>query len=139
MSDESRPAELNALESGLKGLTPAAQLNRDAVMFRAGQESMRPRFRLMTGIAAGLLALLPLQAMFWTRPGPERVVYVQTTTPAPEERPAPVALPRREPRPDQTAYIAVRKRMLEKGVDSLPPTEAPPAPRAVDLKSLLAL
>jgi hypothetical protein len=137
MSDEPRPAELNALENSLRSLNPAPVLNRDQLMFHAGQESMRRSFRILMGVAAGLVALLPLQAMLLPRSGSERVVYV--TAPAPQERPVQLAAPVPPPTNDPAAYFHVRKQVLEKGAESLPPPPAAPAAQRVSLESLLDL
>ncbi len=117
------PSDLRSLEASLASLRPASGgLDRDRLMFLAGQESAR-RSRLrplawpaalaaMTGAAAALLAALLV------RPGPavvERVVYVpapaaQSAPESPQPAPAPVSPPEeRSPgkadSPESSAFV----------------------------------
>src|SRR5207249_654076 len=93
MSEDIHDEGLAELEAALAGLAPRPpDLDRDRLLFRAGQESAGRRGRLwpwatglLAAVAAGLGALLIL------RPDPqpvERVVYVPVKEEAPPVRPA---------------------------------------------------
>jgi hypothetical protein len=93
MSHEPIPPdpELNPIEAALDSLAPArSRIDRDRVMFRAGQATMRPTRpgpRVWMGITAGLTAIaLGEAALLAYRPPPriiERVVVVREPAPAP--------------------------------------------------------
>ncbi|HYT90451.1 MAG TPA: hypothetical protein VEL76_17225 [Gemmataceae bacterium] len=88
MSDPINDPEVARLEAALIGLAPApAQIDRDALLFRAGRDSAsRGRFwpctaALFAVVAGGLVVTLAV------RPAPqiaERVVYVVVPQPAPD-------------------------------------------------------
>jgi hypothetical protein len=127
MSDANTPGELKALESGLRGLVPAVALDRDALMFRAGQESMRRgRWTWPTLAAASWLLTVALGSLLATRAPVEHVVYVEV----PKAEPAPVAAPLPRPAPvvEPSAYLKMRYQVLHDGVDSLPPPPPVPLP-----------
>jgi len=134
--DESLNEDLNALESALKSLAPRrSRLDRDSLIFRAGQASVParpPRFWIAT--AAGLAALaLGEGAMLANRPEPtvvERIVVVQAPAPPIEpekppeiaQAPAPQSPPRPRPMigPGQSAYDRLTWQVLRYGLDGLP-------------------
>jgi hypothetical protein len=127
MSDELTPGEVNALEAALGSLKPQAGLVRDALMFRAGQESMRSgRWTWPTVAAASWVLALGLATLLAVRSPAERVVYVQVErvgsalTAAPTS-PAPAAV-------EPSAYIKVRYQVLHEGAESLPPPPPVPLP-----------
>jgi len=64
MSEPPLSDDLRALETGLKGLTPAATLNRDRLLFEAGRASRRPG--LAWPLAAGAQQAVQLS---WTAEG----------------------------------------------------------------------
>ncbi len=151
MSGEAHDPQLSGLEALLAGLAPLpGRLDRDQLLFRAGQASMTRTSWLLPG-ATTLLALLALGlgvALVW-RPSPsavERVVYVPVQPPAPAaisvpELPAPVDVkPARVQGKDHLAqadYLRLRDQVLRLGVDALPPppaaTAAPPMDKADSL------
>ncbi len=130
MSEFSEP-ELTGLEASLARLRPqVGSLNRDQVLFRAGQASVRrgwvwPAAAMSFGLAAIALALA-----WWAQPGPApevRVVYLSAPA-APAPAP-PAVIPEKEkplPQGPALAYLHLREQLLRLGVDSLP--SLPPLP-----------
>ena len=144
MSDEpfATEAGLNAIESALGSLVPAGgPIDRDAILFRAGQAAARPGAagrRAWQGLAASLaLVALGEAALLAHRPPPtvvERVVVVRVPTPTPSPT---VVIPERavvrepERRPDegmlamgQTAYSRLAGQVMRYGLDGLPASPA---------------
>ncbi len=150
-----RDPELNAVESALGSLTPApVRLDRDRVMFRAGQVRATVRTTATQrwawpAIAASLAAVaLGEGIMLNNRPDPtsrvvERLVVVRE--PAPESPPtpepppetpttAPVVILSQRPEPEHATWslwpsssrydVALRRQVLRFGVEGLP--EPPP-------------
>lgn len=142
MSHEFEP-ELNLapIEAALRSLNPArSAVDRDAIMFQAGRESMRTRWVWPSATAALVLIACGEAAFFTTRPTPEpriieRIVEVPTV-----EYSAPVVILRRnpvstepDPRPERlTAYDNhhLRDQALRFGVEGLP--EPPPPASRID-------
>jgi hypothetical protein len=146
MSQHDHDVSLTTLENALAGLAPLpAALDRDRVMFRAGQASIRrgwawPAATAILGlVAAGLGGVLAL----WRAPAPmERVVYVKVKVPVPQPpspRRAPAALrtvgsaaPETvEPSPSRNGYLQLQYQVLRWGLDglpSLPPARGPEPP-----------
>jgi hypothetical protein len=144
MSEELREPDLAALEAALGALAPAAGgLNRDQLLFRAGQASVRRGWGwpcatgVMTGAAAVLGAILVL------RPAPQGVQathYVLVERPASESS-AVVSDPAAsrgstlppattgEPQHLQTSYFKLQNQVLRWGLDALP---SPPAPATAE-------
>ncbi len=142
MPDQAHDPELAALERKLAALVPASgQLNRDQVMFRAGQASLKragwfwPAVAgAMTLVAAGLGGVLLL------RPQPEtekHIVYVikevpqrlAPRPPSPGHRPPTVSSAQStadEPLYPQTEYYRLENHLLRWGLDGLP--GSPPLP-----------
>ncbi len=135
MSDEPITPDpgLNALESALKALAPArARVDRDRVMFRAGQASVRQAFPGRKGwmTLAASLALVALGegAMLALRPSPrvvEKLIVIRE--PAGHSSPAPVAI--RTPaagsfRSLKTDHERRMWQVLLYGLDGLPATPA---------------
>src|SRR5206468_691136 len=87
--------DLSALAGALRALTPRpATLDRDAVLFRAGQAAAPRRWLWPAATAASAALALTLGLMLVLRPAPrpiERVVYVPVERPAPPAPAAPVA------------------------------------------------
>ncbi len=140
--------ELNAIEAALGSLEPArSRINRDLVMFQAGQASMRPSrlgLRAWNAIAAGLAIIaLGEGVLLAHRPGPqivERMVVIRE--PAAVPAPPPVNPPHEtrlaemlESLPIErslslghTAYERLTSQVLRYGLDGLSasPTLAAP-------------
>jgi hypothetical protein len=144
MSQDSNDPELNAIAASLGSLEPArSRIDRDLVMFRAGQASVRPsrwRRRAWNVIAASLaLVALGEGVLLAHRPPPQivkEVVVVREPAPAPavplvEQSVAemPVSLPSESSHSlGQTAYQRQVAQVLRYGLDGPPasPTVASP-------------
>jgi hypothetical protein len=90
MSTETPDPELTALAASLAALKPAAgRLDRDQLLFRAGQASMRRGHWLWPGATAVLAVLAVTLGLFafWPRP-PQRIEYVLVQPPEPVPAPA---------------------------------------------------
>jgi len=138
MSEEERVnRELEETERLLRDLRPAdAGIDRDALLFRAGQASMRRGHWVWPGIAAGLA--ICLAAALLHRPAPrevDRILYVPAKAPVqtPPATPAVEATPAAPIWPDGTAWTAValrtsylklRQAVVDRGLDGLPPGPA---------------
>ena len=138
--------EMNAIEAALGALVPArSRIDRDLVMFRAGQASVRPSrtgLRAWNAIAASLaLVALGEGVLLAHRLPPqivERVVVIREPAPAlaavvpPIEQSVaevPESLPiERSLSLGQTAYERLTSQVLRYGLDGLPvsPTVASP-------------
>jgi hypothetical protein len=145
MSQPPLSDDLRRLEGRLKGLTPAAALDRDRLLFEAGRASARRGWVWpLTAAAAGLAAVV-LGALLLVqvgRPAAERVVYV----PIPVERPAPVAVPEAPPAeivpgsPEAAPlrrYRQVEEQILRWDLDGLPRAAPPPGPTPASRDELL--
>jgi hypothetical protein len=90
ISDPATPPELTALEDALRDLLPrAASVDRDAVLFRAGQVAGPRRWFWPCATAATSAAAVVLGVLLALRPAPaviERVVYVEKPGPDTRER-----------------------------------------------------
>jgi hypothetical protein len=157
--------ELAGLEAALKGLAPASvHLDRDRLLFRAGQAAVRRRVWLWPSAAAILaLTTVSLAVALALRPAPgvvERTVVVRVPVPAP---PAPPPPPRQQPAPSAPSptpspdredvlareplpegYLRLRDEVLRWGVDALPspppvPAGPPPVTRSTRLLDLSPL
>jgi hypothetical protein len=133
---------LTDLENALKALTPApAALDRDRLMFRAGQTSQAHR-GLLWKCTAGMFASvsLVLVLILALRPAAqERIVYRDRPVPSPEHSPAPK---NHEPPPSSDAvptvapdtavpalaYYRLQQQVNRFGVEALPPVSDPGAP-----------
>jgi hypothetical protein len=144
MSQNPNDPDLNAIAASLRSLEPArSRIDRDLVMFRAGQASVRPsrwRRRAWNAIAASLaLIALGEGVLLAHRPPPQivkEVVVVREPAPAPvvplvepSVAEMPVSLPSESSLSlGQTAYQRQVAQVLRDGLDSLPvsPTVASP-------------
>jgi hypothetical protein len=150
MSEPPHEPELNAVERALAGLAPSAgALDRDALMFAAGQASARPGWGWPCATAGSALAAAVLGAVLLLRPAPDPVVRTITVTvpardagttpPRPPEQPAapdegrPLA-PKASPLPRGTDYLTVRRAVERWGDAGLPtaPLPAEDAPARAD-------
>jgi hypothetical protein len=151
MPEPTHDPDLRALELALGALSPSpGALDRDTVLYHAGQASARrsrawPMATLALGAATAVLG-----AVLLFRPAPqplivERVVFVPVPQSGPEETPpsegvAGMGLEARE-RPE-AGYLHLRRQVLTFGVDALPQSPplsavSPPRPRGTDLDRLL--
>lgn len=138
MPEPTHDDELAALQAALARLAPAPDgINVARLLFRAGQASVpRRTWAWPAATAASALLAATLGAVLVLRPLPppaERIVIVKE--PAPSPQPAVPVSPRV---PDETAsvpaeadqprgdgdYLQLRREVLARGVDALPP----PAP-----------
>jgi len=119
--DPLTPAD-RELAVALGGLKPAATaIDRDRMMFRAGQATAKQGRRGWQGLTAGLVLMLGVSIL--TRPTPsrvERIVYVAQESPAPVHRATWSPPGRRYDRPDiQANYLKLRDDVLKRGLDAL--------------------
>ena len=132
--------ELNAIEAALGSLVPArSRIDRDLVMFRAGQASVRPSrlgLRAWNAIAASLAIIaLGEGVLLAHRPPPQivkEVVVIREPATAPAPLPVvppleqsvvevPESLPiERSLSLGQTAYERLTSQVLRYGLDGLP-------------------
>ncbi len=144
------PENVSALERALAGLAPSiAGLNRDRLMFAAGQSAARRRRRLWpvaTGLMAAVAACLAVALLLRPGPAPE-VRYVRVEVPA-APAPAPAVTEPEPAAPDAapvplpaSAYWRVQQAMLRRGLDvapeaaGAPPTAALPAAEVAPLSA----
>jgi hypothetical protein len=141
MSESVPELNLAALEAALGSLSPVpGRIDRDRLLFQAGQRTMHRRQWLWPGATAALaLVSLTLGGERLIRPQPgavEHVVYVRVEVPAAHETVA--ALPRTPIEaevaaaeeagagPGGTSYLKLEQQVLRWGLDALP--ELPPTP-----------
>jgi hypothetical protein len=148
MSGQDPTPELAALEGQLRLLAPReGSLDRDALLYRAGQASARGGWLWPLTAAVSTLTAVALGVALASHPGPrvvERVVYVPVERPAPEaprdtsvgepispEPARPIALHELPP------HLRLREQLLRWGLDGLgeAPVTSAPAPHARDLLS----
>jgi hypothetical protein len=139
---EAMPPDLNDLAKALQSLVPEApRLDRDRLMFRAGQAQVRrwhwPALALVTSTVAACLGLVLLLKA--PPPPVERIVYVKVVEPAVSPSPPAVPTPpqpavdmdapsnRDDGRPIRLAYHRLQQLVLRVGLDSLPPLPPPAA------------
>jgi hypothetical protein len=146
MSEQAYDAEIAALENALAGLVPVSgKINRDRILFRAGQASMQ-RHRWIWPAATGGMALVAAVlggVLAWgPQPTPEKqiVYFKEAPKPAPRahqwEEPKPALAPSTqaeaiEPAGSQSPYFQMQNQLLRWGLDglpALPPTPAPEQP-----------
>jgi hypothetical protein len=144
MSEETYDAALNALESALAALRPhPGRLDRDHLLFRAGQASARRGWAWPAATAALAAVAASLAGLMLLRPPSvvERVVYVSQTpeprVPSPETLPqpsettgpleySPLAAAASDRAPSRLGNLRLRDLAVEKGVEALPgPLPAP--------------
>jgi len=133
--------KMAALEAALAALVPMpGRLNRDALLFRAGQASVRGRPWLWPAATAALgLAAAALGVLVMVRPAPapvERIVYVAVkeappgpaaSVPAPPP-PALELVVASEPSVGKVpiTYLQLEQQVLRWGLDGVPATPEPP-------------
>ncbi len=141
MSEPNPDRDLTQLEGALAGLKPAAPLDRDRLMYRAGQASVPCRgWAWPATTAASLLLSLTLGVMLLNRAAPEEVVRVipvpiavpvpgppsLPTAPSPSAEPS-LPVTKANPADAPLEYAQMRKEVLRWGVDALasrPPISA---------------
>jgi hypothetical protein len=139
MSEEAHNSDLEQVAGALASLKPvASRINRDRLLFRAGQVTAGRRQRLWIGLSAILaLSTSGLAAVVVAQPGPElveRIVYVNAkpTLPASEstgERPVreeTVDRPAVADMPGHAVHTCfqLEQLVLRSGVDALPAVPA---------------
>jgi hypothetical protein len=131
MSGQAPQSELTALESALRDLAPAGvALDRDALMFRAGQAAAPHRWFWPAATAVSSSAAVVLAVLLACRP----TVHVERIVPGPTDQRAPSS-----PDPEETSVPSqarapkplppnrrLEERLLRWGLDGL--GEAPPLP-----------
>jgi hypothetical protein len=135
------PPELTALETALRDLAPAAAvLDRDALLFRAGQAAAPRRWFWPAATALSSTAAVVLAVLLACRP----TVFVDRVVPVPGEQPAPAG-----PDPFETLVPQVRvplrlppnrqleENLLDAGLDGLGKSPPPPSPSFLPPLSLL--
>jgi hypothetical protein len=150
---------LNAIEAALGSLVPArSRIDRDLVMFRAGQASVRPSRRGLwarNAIAASFAFVALGEGVLLSHRPPPRIVkeVVVVREPAPTSAPVSVAPPLEQKVADvpeslpierslslgQTAYERLTSQVLRYGLDGLPasPTVASPGSGATSSGQML--
>ena len=126
MSENIPDAEVTQLEAALAALAPRpASLDRDRLMFLAGQRAAVRRGWVLPCAAAVLAAAATLLAVLLLYQPPTRIVYVDVPQP---QSPAPSAVAQDVDagQPPSGEYILLRNRVLTAGVDALP--RLPPDP-----------
>jgi hypothetical protein len=129
MSEEQLDPQLTALEQLLGRLQPAAQLDRDRVMYQAGKAEPRLRWLWPASSAVSALAAAVLGILLWRQslvpPVPEpapRVIVVEKLLPAAAPEPPP---PRNTALTDPPAdggafdYFRMRQEVFRMGTDAL--------------------
>src|SRR5947209_5042575 len=121
MSHEPHDPHLTAVEAALAALAPASRLDRDQLLFRAGQASVpRPGWRWPAATGVMTVATLALALAWMLRPSPpvvEHVVTVVVHEPSPSEptpsSPGPVAVMgiAEENEREATDYLKVREQV----------------------------
>jgi hypothetical protein len=155
MSEPLRDPRLAGVEAALAGLKPVpGGLSRDALLFRAGQASVRRGWAWPAATALLAVAVLGLTMALVVRPTPEpERIFVQVPVEVERAPAPPVAEPQTPPAPPPVAaapevrvqpvadnYLRLRQQVLRHGVDSLPnlpPAEA--AARPTPIHELLGL
>jgi hypothetical protein len=135
MSATPHDPELTVLQKSLQGLVPrGAALDRDRLMFRAGQAAARRRFWIWPGLASVAMVACVVLAALWSLrselPAKERIVYIvvpasDSVSPAvvvaPQPpRPAPELSDYEQHVPERTEYRALRDQVVRMGVEALP-------------------
>jgi hypothetical protein len=141
MSEEIREPDLAAVEAALGGLAPAlGNINRDQLLFRAGQASARRGWGWPCATGVMTCAVLILGAVLVRRPAPQGIrethfVRVESVPSGPVTGNLSVAdaSPVRpvktvEAPALQTSYFKLQDQVLRWGLDALP---SPPAPATV--------
>ena len=131
MSEQQLDPELTALEQSLGRLEPASHLDRDRVMFRAGQGTPRLRWLWPASTAATTAAAAVLAFLLWHQsmipPAPEpapRVIVVEKFVPVPApEIPSGTDAVLSLPTPEAATrdYFRLRQEVLRWGTDVLHP------------------
>jgi hypothetical protein len=122
MSEAAHNPEMKAVEAALAALAPRAErLDRDQVMYRAGQAAARPGWTWPVAASLSLVALALLAGYDLSKPTPqavERVVYVRV--PEPVYASPDAGLSGQQISAESGAYLHLRDRVLSYGVDALP-------------------
>jgi hypothetical protein len=151
MSHENLDPKLLALESALAALSPApGRLDRDRLLFRAGQAAAGRRWLWPCATAALAIVSAALGIFVAVRPEPQPVVQV-VYVPFKDSESSPPANAYSTPdgeavalRPEALSYFQLEQLVGRWGVDALPESarsesgdSAPPQPHTMDLRSNL--
>lgn len=157
MSESTSDPKLAALEKSLTALVPVpGRIDRDQLLFRAGQASVRTRSGLWPGTTAFLAVLVcALGTVLALRPAPqpmERIVYKsvpQSETPSEPTRSAIVSSSSRGTVSSigddgnlwvgAGEYLQQRNQAIRWGVESLPPAPSMASSQTLSVESLLGL
>ena len=126
MSHETHDPELASLEAALAALRPAPdQIERDQLLFRAGQAASR-RHWLWPAATAMLALVVAVESgmLLWRPTAPERVEYRQ---PPDMNSIEPEYVPQAAPPED--GYFPLRQLVLRDGVEALSRVRSEPASR----------
>jgi hypothetical protein len=118
------------LAGALNRLRPAmAAIDRDEMMFRAGQRLARRQCRLWQG-AAGLMTVLLAVSVAARLPAPQVAQPLPTPLRTVEPAPAVVAAGEARPRPvlGDAAYLRLQQAVLSEGLDALPAPQVSSTP-----------
>jgi hypothetical protein len=152
---EQNDAELTTLAAALAQMRPRPPaLDRDGLMFRAGQASAPRGWKWPLATVASTLVAIGLGIALLVRPQPPIVVrteYVEVIVPAPE-MPAPESKPTPalaenpalvshevETSPPMSDYQRLQDHLLRWGFDGLPPAQQTPVPQQTPEKLLRSL
>jgi hypothetical protein len=121
MSENRREPEMIALESALTALAPrSAGIDRDQLMFQAGQRTARRNRWLAPCIAAVLASAATLSAVLLLHHPEPQIVRVPAATIAPPTN-APIDITSTNDRWLQCAEgLRLRNEVLQRGLDALP-------------------
>ncbi|HEV3259514.1 MAG TPA: hypothetical protein VG013_21795 [Gemmataceae bacterium] len=154
MPEEIHGQRLAAVEAALTALAPLpAHIDRDHLMYRAGQSAALGPGWMWRGVSAGLATLsVALGAALVMRPSQppvERTVYVQphapppaappvSRPPAPQDTGTAAAAEEPDSLPAPTERLALQKQVLRWGLDGLPnPPSTAPAEQPLTVDGLL--
>jgi len=159
MSEPTSDPKLVALEKSLAALVPApGRIDRDQLLYRAGQASVRPRpwlWPTTTGLFAIVATILGTALAVQSRPAPvERIVYVSVPQPAAQTKTEPMSsgaptaivsrsnssgLDSEDSWPGSIGYLKERNLVVRWGADALPPPVVAPTVPSLTVENLLGL
>ena len=131
MTNKKDTAGHDGFERALASLTPQSTLDRDRLMFRAGQRAASSRNRLwqLTTLAIASVAVV-LSVVLWNQAAPrtvERVVYVpandRKTTAQVTNSVVGGGKEDMSLRREMARYLELRRRLLVEGIEALPSWE----------------
>jgi hypothetical protein len=143
MSEPIHDPQLKAVEAALTRLSPPPPaLDRDRLMFQAGQASRPPRSVLWPASTAALAVVcVGLATALVLRPGPHEVIIVkEVLVPSPNPQAPASAADNYVSHQAWTEYQHLQEQVLRHGLDGLPePTPDAASPRPDPLDDLLGV